>query len=77
MSAGAEKLKANPSEKSFIHYKGKLLLKLKFFLIDMVPINTSLAQQNSQEIDGIIGADFLKKTNAIIDYKSKLMFLKL
>lgn len=77
MGAGPEKLKAKPSKKSSIHYKGVFLLKLKFFLLNLTPINASLTQHESQEIDGIIGADFLKKTKAIIDYKNKWLFLKL
>jgi len=43
----------------------------------MTSINNSLSEQGSEMIDGIIGADFLKKTNALIDYKSKKLFLKL
>ena len=42
----------------FQHY-----FHLKFFLLDMTSINNSLSEQGSEMIDGIIGADFLKKTN--------------
>ncbi len=75
--AGSEKLKAKPSTSSTIEYKETFLLKLKFFLLEMNAINSSLSEQGSTTIDGIIGADFLKRTNAIIDYKSKNLFLKL
>ena len=75
--AGNEKLKANPSYNSTIDYKGSFLVNLKFFLLDMNAINSSLSEQGSSTIDGIIGADFLKRTNAVIDYKSKNLFLKL
>jgi hypothetical protein len=75
--AGSEKLKAKPSMKSTINYKETFLLNLKFFLLDMNAINSSLSEQGSITIDGIIGADFLKRTNAIIDCKSKNLFLKL
>lgn len=75
--AGSEKLEAKPTAKSKISYRGLFLVKLKFFLLDMSSINHSLSERGSQTIDGIIGADFLKKTNALIDYKSKKLFLKL
>ena len=74
--AGSEKLEAKPTAKSNISYKGSFILKLKFFLLDMHAINSSLSDQGSETIDGIIGADFLKRTSAIIDYKSKKLFLK-
>ena len=37
---------------------------------------TQLKEQKSEIIDGILGADFMKKTNTIIDYKSKNIYLK-
>ena len=75
--AGSEKLEAKPTTKSSIAYNGLFLVTLKFFLLDMTSINNSLSEQGNEMIDGIIGADFLKKTNALIDYKSKKLFLKL
>ncbi len=74
--AGSEKLEAKLTVKSEISYKGSFILKLKFFLLDMNAINKTLSNQGSETIDGIIGADFLKSTRAIIDYKSKKIFLK-
>ena len=75
--AGSEKLKAKPSMKSTINYKETFLLNLKFFLLDMNAINSSLSEQGSLTIDGIIGADLLKRTNAMTYCKSKNIFLKL
>jgi len=46
-------------------------------LLEMESINISLKEQNNKAIDGILGADFFKKSNAIIDYKSKNFYLKL
>ena len=38
-------------------------------------INNALSQKKVDPIDGIIGADILKKSKAILDYKSnKLLF---
>ena len=41
----------------------------------MSHINNALSQKKIDPIDGIIGADILKKSKAILDYKSnKLLF---
>ena len=40
-------------------------------------INNALSQKKVTPIDGIIGADILKKSKAILDYKSNKLFLKL
>ena len=40
-------------------------------------INSALSQKKIDPIDGIIGADVLKKSKAILDYKSNKLFLKL
>ena len=42
---------------------------------DMSHINNALSQKKVDPIDGIIGADILKKSKSILDYKSnKLLF---
>ena len=40
-------------------------------------INNALSQKKIDSIDGIIGADILKKSNSILDYKSNKLFMKL
>ena len=44
---------------------------------DMSHINNALSQKKIDPIDGIVGADILKKSKAILDYKSNKLFLKL
>ena len=44
---------------------------------DMSHINNALSQKKIDPIDGIIGADTLKKSNSILDYKSNKLFMKL
>ena len=44
---------------------------------DMNHINNALSQKKVHPIDGIIGADILKKSKAILDYKSNKLYLKL
>ena len=42
-----------------------------------MPINNALSQKKVPPIDGIVGADILKKSKAILDYKSNKLYLKL
>ena len=46
-------------------------------LFDMNHINTALNERKIQKVDGIIGADTLKKGKAIIDYGKNRLYLKL
>ena len=43
----------------------------------MAHVNHGLMSQNADPVDGIIGADILKKSHAIIDYERKYLYLKL
>ncbi|MEC7619743.1 MAG: hypothetical protein VX714_03295, partial [Bacteroidota bacterium] len=49
--------------------------KQAFVLLDMQHINATLMNENVEPINGILGADFLKKNHAIIDYKNKVLNL--
>ena len=46
-------------------------------LFDMNHINTALNERKIQKVDGIIGADTLKKGKAFIDYEKNRLYLKL
>lgn len=46
-------------------------------LFNLVHVNTALVNHNSKPVDGIIGADILKKGKAVIDYEKKYLYLKL
>jgi uncharacterized protein YtpQ (UPF0354 family) len=46
-------------------------------LFNMDHINKSLSEREVQKVDGIIGADILKKGKAIIDYEKNRLYLKL
>ena len=45
-------------------------------LFDLNHINSALNEREIQKVDGIIGADTLKKAKAIIDYESNKLYLK-
>ena len=50
--------------------------KLDFILFDMSHVNQAMEQVKEKKVNGIIGADFLKKTRAVIDYGRNCMYLK-
>ena len=56
---------------------GKWEDKINLITFDMSHINTALSEKKIDPIDGIIGADILKKSKAILDYKSNKLYLKL
>ncbi len=51
--------------------------KVALVLFNLTHVNTALTTHNSQPVDGIIGADILKKGKGIIDYEKKYLYLKL
>ena len=56
---------------------GKWEDKINLISFDMSHINKALGEKQINSIDGIIGADILKKSKAILDYKSNKLYLKL
>lgn len=44
-------------------------------LFDMVHVNQALVLHEAPEVDGIIGADLLKKARAVIDYATPCLYL--
>ncbi len=45
-------------------------------LFDLVHVNQALVLHDGLAVDGIIGADLLKKSNAVIDYTTPCLYLK-
>ena len=56
---------------------GKWEDKINLITFDMSHINNALSEKKINPIDGIIGADILKKSKAILNYKSNKLYLKL
>jgi hypothetical protein len=56
---------------------GKWENKIDLISFDMNHINSALSQKKVPPIDGIIGADILKKSKAILDYNLDNLYLKL
>ena len=56
---------------------GKWENKINLITFDMSHINHALNEKKINSVSGIIGADVLKKSKAILNYKSNKLYLKL
>ena len=74
--AGATEMKTLISNKNKIQIGDWKSKKQKVVLFDLSHVNQALTAHNALPVDGIIGADILKKGKAVIDYDKKLLFLK-
>lgn len=52
------------------------LKNMDFVLFDLSHVNQALSQAEEKPIHGIIGADFLKKRRAVIDYGRNCFYVK-
>ena len=75
-SANSEMTHTKISKKNIIQI-GKWNSNASLITFDMSHINNALSQKKIDSIDGIIGADILKKSKSILDYKSNKLFMKL
>ncbi len=51
--------------------------KIVLILFNLTHVNMALTDHDSKPVDGIIGADILKKAKAVIDYEKKYLYLKI
>jgi uncharacterized protein (UPF0297 family) len=56
---------------------GKWEDKINLISFDMNHINNALSEKKINPIDGIVGADVLKKSKAVINYESNKLYLKI
>ena len=75
-SANSEMTNTKISKRNTIQI-GKWEDKINLITFDMSHINNALSQKKISQIDGIIGADILKKSKAVLDYKTNRLYLKL
>lgn len=68
-----ETLMANGNE---LLIGGIQLQKVSFVLFDMVHVNEALSQAEEEAVDGILGADLLKRLRAVIDYGRNCFYIK-
>lgn len=74
--AGATNMETLISKKNVLKIDKWELSKLKIVLFDLIHVNEALVAHNAKPVDGIIGADVLKKSKAIIDYDKKRLYIK-
>lgn len=75
--AGALNMETKISKKNTVKIGKWKNKRIELILFNLTHINTALSTHNAAPVDGIIGADILKKAKAIIDYNSKHLYLKL
>ncbi len=74
--AGSTNINTQLSHNNKLSIKQFNINNLSLIIIDLSHINTALEEHKSETINGIIGADILKKYKAIIDYQYKALYLK-
>ncbi|WP_394973598.1 TIGR02281 family clan AA aspartic protease [uncultured Croceitalea sp.] len=75
--AGATEMETLISNKNKVQLGNWKKNKQKIVLFDLVHVNEALTNHKALPVDGIIGADILKKGKAIIDYDKQCLYLKL
>lgn len=74
--AGATEMETLISTKNTIKIGDWKIKKSEIVLFDLIHVNQALTNHNALPVDGIIGADILKKGKAVIDYNKKKLYLK-
>ena len=75
--AGATDMKTQTSDENKLSIGTWKKDKIVLVLFSLAHVNSALTAHDSNPVDGIIGADILKKGKAIIDYEKKYLYLKL
>lgn len=75
--AGAINMETKMSKKNKLKIGKWKNDKTVLVLFNLTHVNTALTNHDSKPVDGIIGADILKKGKGIIDYDKKYLYLKL
>ncbi len=74
--AGATNMETLISTKNNIEIGKWHKEKQQIVLFDLTHVNEALTTHKALPVDGIIGADILKKAKAIIDYRKSFVYLK-
>lgn len=74
--AGATNMLTKVSEDNKIKIGDWSKENIDVVVFDLSHVNSALVDHDAEEVDGIIGADILKKAKAVIDYKQKALYLK-
>jgi len=74
--AGATNMLTKVSENNELRLGQWIELDADIVVFDLSHVNEALINHKATEVDGIIGADILKQSKAVIDYKQKALYLK-
>ena len=74
--AGAIDMETHTTNSDSIAIGNIVMTNFEFILFDLVHVNQALEQVDENPVDGIIGADILKKLRAVIDYGRNCVYLK-
>jgi len=74
--AGATDMETMVSKKNNLKIGSWKEKNVALILFNLIHVNTALINHKSKPVDGIIGADILKKGKAVIDYEKKYLYLK-
>lgn len=77
VGAGASDMMTQISKSNIIKVGKWKKSRVSLILFNLSHVNNGLINHNAEPVDGIIGADVLKKGKAIIDYEKKNLYLKL
>ena len=76
VGAGASGMQTKISKSNDLKIGNWKKNRTALILFNLTHINEGLQHHNTMPVDGIIGADILKKGKAIIDYEKKYLYLK-
>lgn len=74
--AGAVDMETQLATKNTVQIASWTKKKVKLVVFDLQHVNEALTSHNALPVDGIIGADLLRKGKAVIDYDHRVVFLK-
>ncbi len=77
VGAGASDMITKVSSSNLVKIGKWQKKSVALILFNLSHVNNGLINHNADPVDGIIGADMLKKGKAIIDYQKKHLYLKL
>jgi hypothetical protein len=74
--AGATGMEASVSNETPLDIDGRVYRKVVFVLFDLSHVNQALDSVGEGAVDGILGADLLKRFRAVIDYGRNALYFK-
>ncbi len=77
IGAGASNMQTKLSKSNTLKIGNWKKQRVALILFNLTHVNLGLLKHNADAVDGIIGADILKKGKGIIDYDKKYLYLKL